>query len=83
MASIIVPESVKEALDSEVASGQYRDAAEYIEFLINEHELRKEEEKLEALLLEGLNSGEATEFTEQDWKDIREEGIAMAKHRSV
>ena len=31
----------------------------------------KEQNKLESLLLEGLNSGEATSMTESDWVDIR------------
>ena len=33
----------------------------------------KEQGKLEALLLEGIQSGEATEMTLQDWDDVRRE----------
>ena len=29
-------------------------------------------EQLQTLLLEGLNSGNATEMTAQDWEDIRQ-----------
>ena len=31
----------------------------------------KEQNKLESLILEGLNSGEATLMTENDWSDIK------------
>ncbi|EKF00700.1 MULTISPECIES: hypothetical protein [unclassified Tolypothrix] len=32
---------------------------------------QKATESLETMLLEGLNSGEATEMTVQDWEDVR------------
>ena len=34
---------------------------------------RKAQERLEAILLDGLDSGEPSEMTAQDWKDIRGE----------
>ena len=33
---------------------------------------QKAKEQLQTLLLEGLNSGNATEMTAQDWEDIRQ-----------
>ena len=39
---------------------------------ICEDQKRKAEEKLEALLLEGLNSGEARAMTVKDWAEIRQ-----------
>lgn len=36
-------------------------------------------EQLEALLVEGLDSGEATEVTQQDWNDLRQ---IVRQHRS-
>lgn len=32
----------------------------------------KVDERLEAMLLEGLNSGTPTEMTSQDWEDVRQ-----------
>jgi antitoxin ParD1/3/4 len=37
-----------------------------------QNQKHKATEHLEALLLEGLDSGSATPITEQDWKDIRQ-----------
>ena len=44
---------------------------------MDQDEKRKAKESLETLLLQGLNSGNATPLTEQDWDDIRQAvGIA-------
>ncbi len=48
--------------------------------LIRSDEKRKAEERLEALLLEGLQSPE-TELTPADWSEIRQEAIARVKAR--
>ena len=48
--------------------------------LIREDEKRKAQERLEALLLEGLQS-EETELTRADWQEIRKEAVAQVKAR--
>ena len=65
-----LPESWKEFLDSEVAAGGHGNVADYIQALLREARLRKAHTCVEALLEEGLNSGEATEWTADDWEDI-------------
>jgi antitoxin ParD1/3/4 len=42
---------------------------------IRDDEKRKTQEKLEALLVEGIQSSEPTEMTRDDWDDIRREGL--------
>ena len=39
---------------------------------MGQNQKRKTEERLEILLLEGLNSGIPTQLTEQDWDNIRQ-----------
>ena len=39
------------------------------------------QEELEKLLMEGLQSGEATEMTEEDWLEIRAEGLRQLEIR--
>lgn len=39
---------------------------------INDYLKRQADERLEAMLLEGLNSGNTTEMTPDDWEDIRQ-----------
>ncbi len=48
--------------------------------LIRADEKRKAEERLETLLLEGLQSVE-TELTPADWSEIRQEAIVQVKAR--
>lgn len=57
-------------VDEQVASGDYGNAADYVAALIEAEAKARAQEKLEALLLEGLDS-EETEWTEADWDDLR------------
>ncbi|MFO5491851.1 MAG: type II toxin-antitoxin system ParD family antitoxin [Cuspidothrix sp.] len=45
---------------------------EYFRELVRQDQKQKAKEQLQTLLLEGLNSGNATEMTAQDWEDIRQ-----------
>lgn len=73
--NISLPEPLKEFVDGQIASGRYSSASEYIRELILEDEKRKAEERVEALLLEGLQGKEAhspavtgTPFTRKLWR---------------
>src|ERR1700677_5389602 len=78
--NISLPESLKQFVAGQIAAGRYRSASEYVRELIRADEKRKAEERLETLLLEGLQSAE-TELTPADWSDIRQEAIAQVKAR--
>lgn len=54
--NISLPESLKQFVDGQIASGRYSGASEYICELIRDDEKRKADECLEALLLEGLQA---------------------------
>ncbi len=69
--NISLPEQLKDFVDDQVGSGRYSSVSEYVRDLIRDDEKRKAQEKLEAMLLEGIQSGEPTEMTRQDWDDIR------------
>ncbi len=78
--NISLPESLKEFVDAQIAAGRYGNASEYVRELIRTDEKRKAEERLETLLLDGLQSAE-TELTPADWSKIRQEAIAQVKAR--
>jgi len=78
--NISLPEPLKEFVDRQIAAGRYSSASEYVRELIREDEKRKAEERLEALLLEGLED-EETSMSHDDWKDIRKEALALVKAR--
>jgi antitoxin ParD1/3/4 len=66
--TISLPEPLKQFVEQQVSAGGYASAEEYIGALV-EAELARA--RLEELIIEGLESGPATEMTAQDWEDIR------------
>jgi antitoxin ParD1/3/4 len=52
--NISLPESLKEFVDGQIAAGRYSSANEYVREFIRADEKRKAEERLETLLLGGL-----------------------------
>lgn len=79
--NISLPDQLKEFVDGQVGSGRYSSVSEYVRDLIRDDEKRKAQDKLEALLMEGIQSGEPTEMTQQDWADIRREAAKQFEER--
>jgi antitoxin ParD1/3/4 len=71
--NISLPKVMKDYVESRVQEGGFSTPSEYMRALVREDQKRKAEEKLEALLLEGIQSGPATPMTPQNWKEIRAE----------
>ncbi|MEH1819168.1 MAG: type II toxin-antitoxin system ParD family antitoxin [Nostoc sp.] len=60
----------------------YSSVSEYFRELVRQDQKRQAAERLETMLLEGLNSGNATEMTPDDWEDIRQVvRERIAKHK--
>jgi antitoxin ParD1/3/4 len=77
--TIALPAKLRRFVDRKIATGAYADPGAYIQALLRDAEKREARERIEALLLEGLRSGPATEMTKQDWEDIRREGMKQLK----
>jgi len=60
-------------IEEQTKGGGYSTASEYVRALIREDQKRQNEERLEALLLEGLESGQAERLTRGDWEEVRQE----------
>jgi len=67
--NIALPQSLKDYVLEQVAGGGYSTASEYVRELIRADQKRKAREKIEALLLEGLESGEPIEVTDEFWHE--------------
>lgn len=80
--NISLPEPLKEFVSRQVSSGRYGSVSEYVRELVREDEKRKAQERLDAILLEGLQSGEAAEMTRQDWKEIRKQALSRLQSRA-
>ena len=70
--NISLPDSMRTYVEEQVANGGYSTASEYFRELVRNDQQRKAQERLEVLLLEGLDSGTESGITTQDWQDIRQ-----------
>ena len=66
-----VPDDLREFVDQRVARAGFSTPSEYMRHLIREDRKRAAQEQLEALLLEGLDSGASEPWTEADVEEIR------------
>jgi len=64
--SVPLPKQMTAFLKSQISEGGHKDAGDYVRKLIRAEQKRKAQERLEALLLEGLKSGRAEPMTD-DW----------------
>ena len=82
--NISLPEPLKAFVDSQLSTGRYSSASEYVRELIRADEKRKAEELLESLLLAGLKGEEAV-VSRADWQQIRQKATAqvLAKRRTL
>ena len=69
--NIALPETMKEFVLARVSEGGYSTASEYVRELIREDQKRGARERLEAMLVEGLEGGNPTPLTKKDWNEIR------------
>lgn len=70
MASINVslPSPLRTYVEQVVSSGGYGSVSEYVRELIRADQKRRAQERVEALLIEGLESGEPIEATPEYWE---------------
>jgi antitoxin ParD1/3/4 len=80
--NISLPDSMRTYIEEQVASGGYSTVSEYFRELVRQDQKRKAQERLEALLLEGLDSGNATPMTYGDWEDIRKAVLERVAKRT-
>ena len=79
--NISLPDQLKDFVDEQVGSGRDSSVSEYVRELIRDDERRKAQEKLEALLMEGIQSGKPTGMTRRDWEDVRRQAMKQFEAR--
>jgi antitoxin ParD1/3/4 len=67
--NIALPESMKQFVQERVSQGGYSSVSEYMRELIRADQKRKVEERIDALLLEGLDSGQPISITADYWEE--------------
>jgi antitoxin ParD1/3/4 len=66
--NISLPEEMRSFVEEQVTQQGYSTASEYIRYLIRQERERVEQKKIEQLLLEGLDSGELINITDEWWE---------------
>ncbi len=69
--NISLPPSVEEYLHQKVTQGSYKNLEDYIYHLILEDQKRNSQEKIETMLIAGLDSGAPLSITEDWWEQKR------------
>ena len=67
--NIALPESMKHFVQEEVTEGGYTSVSEYVRDQIRAAQQRKNEQRIDALLLEGLDSGQPIPVTPEYWEE--------------
>ncbi len=79
--NISLPAALRAQLEKKLVRHAYSSASEYVRELVRRDLQREAIEKVDALLLEGLNSGPATPMTKSDWQDLRRIASRPPKRR--
>ncbi|MCW6050984.1 type II toxin-antitoxin system ParD family antitoxin [Lyngbya sp. CCAP 1446/10] len=81
--NISLPESMRDFISEQVAKGGYSTTSEYIRHLIRQELERVAKIQLETLLLEGLDSGESIEITDEWWEQKRTELVEKVRKQKT
>jgi len=83
--TISLPESLKEFIEVEVRTKGYGNVSEYMRGLLRAQQASAADARLEALLLEGLATGDDIELTPDFWRELKADAaeILAAKRSAV
>jgi len=69
--NISLPDSMRAFIEEQTKTGGFSTASEYLRSLIREDQKRRGQQRLEELLLQGLESGGPERLGPEDWDDVR------------
>ncbi len=86
--NVEIPDHWKSFIHAQVKSGRYFSKNEILDEALKLLRQRDEQEaanasRIEALLLQGLNSGPSTPMTNEDWEAIEREGDQLIADRKA
>lgn len=80
--NISLPDEMKAFVEHQAALKGFGTVSEYVRAIIREAQQRNvERDRLDSLLLDGLNSGPGTPLAKGDWDRIRQEGTKLILQR--
>jgi antitoxin ParD1/3/4 len=72
--NISLPPTLKDWVDEQVSRRGFGTASEFVRQMLREEQQRELRQRIDAALVEGIESGPSTPMTAKDWDDIRREG---------
>ncbi|MBW2245042.1 MAG: type II toxin-antitoxin system ParD family antitoxin [Deltaproteobacteria bacterium] len=79
--NISMPQDLRDMIDERCSRGGFATPTEYIRQLVREDLAQEQERRLETLLLEGMESGDAGVMDKKAWAELRETARAQAARR--
>jgi antitoxin ParD1/3/4 len=79
--TISLPDSLKEFIDGEVQTKGYGNVSEYVRGLLRDAQTKVADARLEALLIEGLTTGEDIPLSSDFWSELKQDAIKILAKR--
>jgi len=79
--TISLPDSLRDFIEHEVQTKGYGNVSEYLRGLLREAQRKEEDERLEALLLEGLTSGDEAPLNQEFWRELKKEAAQIVARK--
>jgi antitoxin ParD1/3/4 len=79
--TISLPDSLKEFIDLEVQTKGYGNVSEYVRGLLREAQAKEADARLEALLIEGLTTGEDIPLSPEFWSELKQDAAKILARR--
>ncbi len=79
--TISIPESLKEFVVRQMKTKGFGNVSEYFRTLLRRAQEQEADTRLEAFLLDGLDSGKDMELNREFWKDLKTEAGRLLKNR--
>jgi antitoxin ParD1/3/4 len=80
--NISLPQSLKDYVEDQVKANGYSTPSEYVRELLRQDQQRRTEQRLEELLLQGLNSGDPIEISPEYWENKRRQLVKRHSRKS-
>jgi antitoxin ParD1/3/4 len=80
--TISLPDSLKEFIEREVQTKGYGNVSEYVRGLLRDAQAKEADARLEALLIEGLTTGEDIPLSPDFWSELKQDAAKiLARHK--
>jgi antitoxin ParD1/3/4 len=79
--NISIPDTMKTAVEEVIAAEGYGNTSEFFRDLVRNYLKQRQEQKLEALLLESVEAGDFSPLTKMDFEKIKQRGLQRLKNR--